>query len=108
MVVLGIKFELNEVDCVSYKLVTESMCKKIYAALKNPESSKFISVIPYYHAAPSELTGPELDAKTILSRLEKSDAPDFVAAFQLFHGDDFNSSSCHFIDLLIEEINAVS
>ena len=91
-VVLKLQFNIEYIDCVSYRCVSKSYWESILRILKTNHD---IEIQPYSNPSPMELYGDSMDSKTLMEEICVISDPILVKAFKTFHGESF----CNDIDV---------
>jgi len=95
-VILKMPFNIEYVDCISYRCVPQSYWENIKKILRtHPE----IVIQPYSNPSPIELFGDEMNSKKLIKKISVISDPDKVAAFKIFHGQCFCNDMDPFDDL---------
>lgn len=85
-IILKLEFEMEEIDCVSYKCISQSYWDKIFHILT--ENDK-INIQAYSNPSPIEIYGEAFSSKDLLNKIKIISDPKKVLAFKIFHGESF-------------------
>ncbi len=94
--ILKLEFDLEDVDCVTYRCVSQKYWETILSVLKTQSK---INVQPYSSPSPMELYGMKLTSKELIKKIVVISDPEKVSAFKIFHGEFFCNDTDPFDDL---------